>query len=24
LKGVPATVYSPAISRSEYHRRCRA
>ncbi len=21
---VPATAYSPAISRSEYHRRCRA
>ncbi len=23
-EGVPATAYSPAISRSEYHRRCRA
>ncbi len=22
--GVPATAYSPALSRAEYHRRCRA
>jgi hypothetical protein len=24
VNGVPATVYSPAPSRAEYHRRCRA
>src|SRR5215472_5529699 len=23
-QGVPATAYSPALSRAEYHRRCRA
>lgn len=24
FEGVPATAYSPALSRAEYHRRCRA